>query len=162
MPPIKKLTSAHKFVVIKHMAAFESPTAIARLLAEEYGVSVAPQSLYYYDPMRNESLPRMLSEMFYNERAKFLRALDAQPMQSLAFRQAQRLKIFRAVIKRNPDLARQLLNDSSTDSFRTRSKTAKAEEERQQAPARDDWMPETRAEREALILKLLKNNPIVL
>jgi len=162
MPPIKKLTSAHKFIVVKYMAAFESPTAIARLLAEQYGVSVAPQSLYYYDPMRNESLPRMLSEMFYNEREKFLRALDAQPMQSLAFRQAQRLKIFRAVVKRNPDLARQLLNDSSMDSFRTHSKAAKAKEERQEDSACEDWMPETRAEREALILKMLKINPIVL
>ncbi len=161
MPPIKKLTSAHKFVVVKHMAAFESPTAIARLLAEEYGVSVAPQSLYYYDPMRNESLPRMLSEMFYNERGKFLRALDAQPMQSLAFRQAQRDKIFRAVVKHNPQLALAILNDASTDSFRTHSKTAEAKKEHQEDSAHEDWMPKTRAEKEALILKMLTINPIV-
>jgi hypothetical protein len=156
MSTVKKLTNAQKFVVIKRLASFDGLTEIAIGLKDEFGVDVTPQAIIYYDPLKNPALPKTLADMFYNERAKFLRDLDSQPMQSTAFRQNERHKMFRAS-ENNKRFKRELLNDASTDAFKHQGREDKMGAGKKGPEDGRPPLPATREEREKRINEILGN-----
>ena len=47
-----KLDDEHKLYVVRRLAAYDKPAAIARGLAETFGVKVSEQAIEHYDPGR--------------------------------------------------------------------------------------------------------------
>jgi hypothetical protein len=69
-----KLTEQHKIHVVKRLAAYGKPTAIARELAREFGVTVSHQSVREYEPGRvaGRRLAPRWRDLFAQERAAYL------------------------------------------------------------------------------------------
>ena len=47
-----KLTDAQREYIVERLAAFELPEAVARSVAQDFGVSVTRQAVARYDPTR--------------------------------------------------------------------------------------------------------------
>jgi hypothetical protein len=48
----RKLTNEEKLYVVRRLAAYDKPVAIARGLTETFGVTISPQAIEHYDPER--------------------------------------------------------------------------------------------------------------
>ena len=64
-----KLTAAQQLFCIDRLAEFETPKAVAEALHETFGVTVARQSVEWYDPAKNPSLARKWNDRFAERRA---------------------------------------------------------------------------------------------
>jgi hypothetical protein len=69
-----KLTEEHKIYVVKRLAAYDTPAAIVRDLAREFGVTVTHQAVREYEPGRaaNRRLAPRWRTLFAQERAAYL------------------------------------------------------------------------------------------
>jgi hypothetical protein len=71
--PAHKLTDEQKTYVVKRLAAYDRPAAIAHDLQEAYGVTISPQAIEHYDPERpagHDLAPRWRDE-FHAARKAF-------------------------------------------------------------------------------------------
>ncbi len=80
-----------KRVIIMQCARWERPTAIARMVKQEFGIEVSPQSVEGYDPTKSvgRNLSRAHRESFYAEREKFKANIDAIPIANATYRIAK-------------------------------------------------------------------------
>jgi hypothetical protein len=72
--PTRKLNDEQKTYVVKRLAAYDRPAAIAHDLLEVFGVTVSPQAIEHYDPERpagHDLAPRW-REAFAEARKVFL------------------------------------------------------------------------------------------
>ncbi len=69
-----KLTFALKVEVVRRLAAFEQPHAIAKAMKEDFGIEITPQAIAFYDPTRYSSSPRSKrwSDLFWQMRAEVI------------------------------------------------------------------------------------------
>lgn len=69
-----KLTRAQKADVVRRLAAYESPNAIARAMKEELGIEITPQAIAFYDPTRysGKACPRHWAVLFRKVRAEII------------------------------------------------------------------------------------------
>ena len=67
---------------------FDSPQEAAQALAQEFGITITPQSAERYDPTKRagERLAKHLCELFERTRKEFLERLDAIPHANKAVR----------------------------------------------------------------------------
>ena len=63
-----KLTEAQKDYVIRRLAAYDTPTEIARDLEDRFGIEVSRQSIEQYDPTRVEDCSRQSADLFFQVR----------------------------------------------------------------------------------------------
>ena len=69
-----KLTRDQQVEVVRRLAAFESPAAIAKAMKEECGIEISPQAIAYYDPTRFalKRCPKRWSVLFWKLRAAII------------------------------------------------------------------------------------------
>ena len=69
-----KLTVAQKTEVVRRLAGFEQPNAIAKAMKEDLGIEITPQAIAYYDPTRYSTspCPKRWSDLFWKLRAEFI------------------------------------------------------------------------------------------
>jgi hypothetical protein len=85
-----KLTDEQKIYVVKRLAAYDKPKAIARDLARDFGVTITHHGVAAYDPERRAAkhLAQRWRELFARERAAYLASTagigvdQAEPAQS--------------------------------------------------------------------------------
>ena len=68
----RRLTCEQKAMVVGRLAAYESPSAIARSLREDYGIDITPQAIARYDPTRysRKPCPKRWALLFHAVRDK--------------------------------------------------------------------------------------------
>jgi len=73
-----KLTGAEKTEVVRRLAGFEQPNAIAKRMKEDFGIEITPQAIAYYDPTRYSTspCPKRWSDLFWTMRAEFIASVD--------------------------------------------------------------------------------------
>jgi hypothetical protein len=73
---VNKLTPEQKAYVVKRLATYHTPTAIARDLKELYGVEVTKQAVVHYhpEPAANDKLAACWKELFWETRKAFIAA----------------------------------------------------------------------------------------
>ena len=69
-----KLTGAEKTEVVRRLAGFAQPNAIAKAMKEDLGIEITPQAIAYYDPTRYSTspCPKRWSDLFWTMRAEFI------------------------------------------------------------------------------------------
>jgi len=69
-----KLTCAEKTEVVRRLAGFAQPNAIAKAMKEDFGIEITPQAIAYYDPTRYSTspCPKRWSDLFWTMRAEFI------------------------------------------------------------------------------------------
>ena len=67
-----KLTDRLKEYVIERLAGFDSPVAIVKSLKEEFGITIARQTIEQYDPTRGRRPARKYCEQFFAIRHEIL------------------------------------------------------------------------------------------
>lgn len=84
-----------KHFIVCQLAAFETPTAVAKLVKEEYGLDVSPQAVECYHPERKAGarLSARLKAEFYRSRERHLTSVDDIPIahKAMRLRRLQRL-----------------------------------------------------------------------
>jgi hypothetical protein len=77
-----------KRFIIMLCARWERPTAIAKMVKGQFGIDVSPQAMEGYDPMKRvgRNLSRPHQELFFAERERFTREIDAIPIAHAAYR----------------------------------------------------------------------------
>jgi len=68
-----KLTTAQQEYVVRRLAAFDSPLAIARSVREEFGIDITRNSIWRYDPTRYPKCAARWKALFYAAREAMLR-----------------------------------------------------------------------------------------
>jgi hypothetical protein len=73
-----KLTQAQKVDVVLRLAGYDSASAIARSLKEEFGITISPASISFYDPTpyRGRQCPERWATLFHETRAKIIAGLS--------------------------------------------------------------------------------------
>jgi len=73
-----KLTGAEKTEVVRRLAGFAQPNAIAKRMKEDFGIEITPQAIAYYDPTRYSTspCPKRWSDLFWTMRAEFIASVD--------------------------------------------------------------------------------------
>src|SRR5689334_14980438 len=73
-----KLNEAQKVDVVLRLAGYDSPSAIARSLKEEFGISIAASSIALYDPTTyvGRHCPERWATLFHETRAKIIAGLS--------------------------------------------------------------------------------------
>jgi hypothetical protein len=74
MARVCKLTDQQKEYVVRRLAAYDSPTAIARDLKREFGVTIGHQSVGRYNPELGSRLDQRWKDLFAHVRAAHLAA----------------------------------------------------------------------------------------
>jgi hypothetical protein len=69
-----KLTRAQKVEVVRRLAAFEQPSAIAKSMKEDFGIEITPQAIAFYDPTRyaGKACPKCWADLFWTMRAEII------------------------------------------------------------------------------------------
>jgi hypothetical protein len=82
------LPEAVKRFIIMQCARWERPTAIAKMVKEQFGIDVSPQAMEGYDPTKRLGchLSKPHQELFFAERERFTRQIDAIPIANAAYR----------------------------------------------------------------------------
>ena len=67
-----KLTNQQKEYVVTRLAGYDSPSAVARGLREDFGVTISKGAIACYDPTRNLRCPERWRDLFYAARRAIL------------------------------------------------------------------------------------------
>jgi hypothetical protein len=69
-----KLTRAQKADVVRRLAAYDSPGAIAKSLKQDYGIEITRQAIAFYDPTRYSARrrPKRWADLFRETRAEII------------------------------------------------------------------------------------------
>lgn len=107
-----------KALVVAQLAAFETPSQVAAMVKEEFGVEVSPQAVQAYDPTKRAG--RNLSQRwrieFEKAREAFRVDLDSIPIANKAVRLQRLQRMLDAAEKmRNLPLAAQLLEQAARE-----------------------------------------------
>jgi hypothetical protein len=72
--PDTKLTREQQVHVVMRLACYDTPTAIAQSLREQFGVEITRQSIEFYDPTKlaGKRCPKPWSDLFQATRAKLI------------------------------------------------------------------------------------------
>jgi hypothetical protein len=104
-----KLTTAQQEYVVERLAAFDSPSTVARSLHDEFGIAVTRRSTSRYDPTRNPKCPARWTMLFHAKRQAILQHKGAQAAVNRAVRLRSRE---RAALRAIDALAGNFLDDA--------------------------------------------------
>jgi len=113
----RTLNDTQKRAIIARLAAYETPTFVAQAIKADFGVSISPQGVEFYDPAKNPRLIREWRELFDVERQKFLRDFDAEPINALNFRQSRRRAVLESGDIKSPRLRLDILHEAAEDFY---------------------------------------------
>lgn len=112
------LTDIHRLFITKALACFDSPSQVAELVKEEFGVVVTRQQVQAYDPGKTAArhLSKKWRAIFDATRKAFLDDVSQIPIAQKAYR-LRRLQHLhdRAGTNRNPVLAAALLEQAAKE-----------------------------------------------
>ncbi len=109
-----KLTGQQKAYVVKRLAAYDKPTAIALGLQEIFGVTISPQGIEHYDPERpaGHDLAPQWRDVFRAARKAYIeQTADIGHMEKLVRLRLRERMAISAWEKDNYKLANEILND---------------------------------------------------
>ena len=86
--PRRVLSDEAKLYVVQALARFQSPSAIAKALQENFDTEFKPPAILHYDPTcaQGKDLAPALKELFESTRERFLEDLNAIPVANAAYR----------------------------------------------------------------------------
>ena len=123
-----KLNNEQRTYVVRRLAAYDKPAAIAQSLKEEFGVTISPQAIEHYDPRRpaGHDLAPQWRDVFRAARmAYFAETADIGHMEKAARMRLRERMAIAAWEEGNYKLANEILNDiarEAGDAFDARSK----------------------------------------
>ena len=88
-----KLTTAQQEYVVERLAAFDSPSAIARSLRDELDIDIGHQAVGRYDPTRFRNCPRRWKALFEAKRLAILQDKGARSAAARAVRMRTRERV---------------------------------------------------------------------
>lgn len=111
--PLDTLTSQQRQFVVEQLAAFDSPSEVAKGLLEQFGVTVAPHVVAIYDPTRpaGRHCPALWKRRFEEAREEMIHGTPSA-LASRSVRLRQREKMFRRAIEREDFLLANRILDS--------------------------------------------------
>jgi hypothetical protein len=83
-----KLSAVVRRFIVVGLARFDSPSEVARLVKEEFGIEVSRQAVMAYNPdcLSGAALSRPLKDLFFSSRREFVQSIEKQPIGHLATR----------------------------------------------------------------------------
>jgi hypothetical protein len=83
-----KLTDEARAFVVQQLAAFQTPAEVAKMVREQFKVTIAPQSIEAYDPTKwaGRSLSKRWRAYFEKARKAYLEDVDSVPESHKAVR----------------------------------------------------------------------------
>ena len=107
------LTVQQRQFVVEQLAAFDSPSEVAKGLLEQFGVTVAPHVVAAYDPTRRagQRCPALWKRRFLEAREAMIHGTPSA-LASRSVRLQQREKMFRRAIEREDYLLANRILDS--------------------------------------------------
>lgn len=101
------LTDIEKLFLVRELAAYESPTAVAQSFQQQFGKEITAQRVESYDPTKvsGERLGKKLKTEFFRARESYLNDLDAIPEASKAVRVRKLAASAKTMIARGNHLA---------------------------------------------------------
>ena len=107
------LTPQQKQFVVEQLAAFGSPSEVAKGLLEQFGVTVAPHVVAAYDPTRRagQRCPALWKQRFLEAREAMIHGTPSA-LASRSVRLQQREKMFRRAIEQEDFLLANRILDS--------------------------------------------------
>jgi hypothetical protein len=109
-----KLTNAQRTYVVRRLAAYDKPAAIAHSLKEVFGVTISTQAIEHYDPERpaGQDLAPQWHEVFRAARKAYIaETADISHMDKLARLRLRERMAIAAWEEGNYKLANEILND---------------------------------------------------
>lgn len=85
---MSKLSEELKYVVVQAVACWDTPSQVARMLRDEYGVTITKQQVQYYDPTKvhGRRLGPKLKALFYETRRLFIEESAKIPIAQQSYR----------------------------------------------------------------------------
>ena len=122
-----KLTDQQRDYVVARLAAFDSPTAIAQSMRQEFGVSITRQAIDRYDPTRCKKCPERWKQQFFATRQATLEGKAAHG----AADNMRRARVRDRLLRRAVDaIAERILNSVAAE-----FEAIEAEQPRRRSPA---------------------------
>jgi hypothetical protein len=98
MRDTSKLTDAQREYVVERLAAYESATAVARSLQQDFGINISHQAIARYDPTRSNKCPERWKQLFLATRNRFVEGKAARGAANAILRTRKReRRMLRAV-----------------------------------------------------------------
>jgi hypothetical protein len=95
-----KLTDAQREYIVERLAAFELPEAVARGLAQDFGVHVSRQAITRYDPTRSSKCPERWKQLFVATRQKIIDAKATRGAAAAIMRARSREKVMLSAVEK--------------------------------------------------------------
>lgn len=156
MASTSKLPAALKIFIVSQLAAYESPSAVAKAAKEHFKVELSRQAVQAYDPtkVQGRGLSTELRELFEKERTRFNTELDSIGIAQKGFRLRQLERIFfKALAKDEHFLALQCLDRAERATGGNSQPRGEASNEAQEVIDHRDMSPIAVARRVALIFQ---------
>ena len=93
MRDTSKLTDAQREYVVERLAVFETPTAVARSLQQEFGIRISHQAVARYDPTRSAKCPERWKLLFVATRNSFTEGKAARGAANAILRTRKRERL---------------------------------------------------------------------
>jgi hypothetical protein len=111
-----KLSEEARTFIVQSLAMFDTPSEVVEAIKEQYGVTIARQSVQDYDPTIGKKPAKRWCALFEETRRRFLEETAEIPIANRAvrLRRLQRMA-FTAESRRNYPLAAQLLEQAAKE-----------------------------------------------
>lgn len=82
------LTEDMKVTIVQALACYDTPTQVAKLIKEQYGVEITRQAVHHYDPSKKAGvrMGKKLRDLFEVTRTHFLAEISAIPIANQSYR----------------------------------------------------------------------------
>lgn len=95
------LEGSHQVFIVQHLAMFERPKAVQKLLKQNFDVDISLQAVCYYE-ISNGNLSKDLKKLFTKTRNDFLKDSSKIPIAQKSYRLMKLYKMFEAEEDQNP------------------------------------------------------------
>jgi hypothetical protein len=85
-----KLNDEQREYVVRRLAVYDGPTAIARDVRERFGIDISHQAIAFYDPTRVPACPKQWADLFFAVRRTFIESRAARSIRIRTLENDQR------------------------------------------------------------------------
>ena len=116
-PKQKKLTPAQRIVVVRSLARFMTPTEVAEMIKEEFGVELSRQAVEKYDPTKGvgANLNDELVTEFTAAREAFVAEINQIDVAHQSFRLRELSRLYHAAKRKKDVIAAQFLEQAAKE-----------------------------------------------
>lgn len=94
-----QLSSKQKIFIVKKLACYDKPQAVADAFKEEFGLDIERTHVAQYDPTKRDAIGEELGAIFNETRKKFLENMDDLPLANKAVRIKELTNLYENAIK---------------------------------------------------------------